>query len=81
MELIKQNLFLFNMIQFLASCFVGFVCIAAAIFLEKASIPVLVSCVGVGFFAGFPVAWLVTRRIVEPNSGPQSKFSPTQDNL
>ena len=68
MELIKQNLFLFNMIQFLASCLIGFGAIVATITLGAASLQVLVGCVVAGFILGFPIAWLVTKQIIDSRS-------------
>ncbi|SIO15861.1 hypothetical protein SAMN02745824_3172 [Parasphingorhabdus marina DSM 22363] len=68
MELIKQNLFLFNMIQFLASCLTGFGAVVVVITMGSASLPILFGCVTAGFILGFPVAWFVTRRIVHSQS-------------
>ena len=59
----SSNLWLFIMVQSVAACVIGWLLIAIALYAGQVNAPAILTCIGVGFVAGFPIAGDVVNRM------------------
>lgn len=62
----SAKLWLFIMIQSISACVVGWLLLAIALYAGQVNATAIVTCIVVGFFAGFPIAADIVNRMMRP---------------